>query len=793
MPWTDVLAFAARPSVGATSRGVVISVDLTISQVRVQFSHEGVRNAALNPQDASEALRELVAFGSDAVRVECNVDAQHAVELFLTVNSEIMDACLCGEGFEAEEQTINLARNVWREARIPVRGSPCILHDTIRDTPCSGWNEEQFPLFAHQKKTVAWMRTLEARTPMPLTYAGNLRVTENWYLDTEAECFTREPSLREAHLVGGICADATGSGKTATTLRLIAETSLDSNTTRGHYAARGTLVILPLNLVSQWKAELCKFLPGNTLSVTWLVQAKDLRSLDMADLCNADVVFTTFHFLRACRGYVDMVDDALGGKPRTRAVLSSWARKPQHAEPVIEAVHWRRIVVDEIHQTLESARDIRQLRLMSACMLWGLTATPVLNTDEAQHLYLLLSREKAHHPNLLERIVSVAVRTHTKFDAAILPAPKLQLVQLSAEERLHLQTHEQDTPSPPTDDDETHVRDVVRLCTFVDVSESGNQSVVPRPSSSVEEQFRNARKRERTMLRARVDGHQRSVKILEATGEVLDREVQRLAELCAAGDDEYANAQAEVARATAEMHARDLARARHARDVECTKLERSDANDHYVGERLRALRAQQERCSLCGTRRCNAITPCTHLFCSVCIQEHVRRNARCPTCRNPLSSEELTGIAVVDGIGTKMTRIGELVLSLAEEPIILFVQWKSMVRGTRAFLRSIDVRVLLLDGNTMQRASTLSEFTTGGGVLLLCLEDCFTGLHLPHVHHIIFAHAIVANDRARVQRLEHQAIARCVRHGQTGTVQVYSFVVADCVEEDMWRRTHSAA
>jgi SNF2 family DNA or RNA helicase len=39
-------------------------------------------------------------------------------------------------------------------------------------------------------------------------------------------------------------------------------------------------------------------------------------------------------------------------------------------------------------------------------------------------------------------------------------------------------------------------------------------------------------------------------------------------------------------------------------------------------------------------------------------------------------------------------------------------------------------------------------------------------------------HAIVG-DRKQVERLEEQAIARCVRHGQTEQVKVYSFVMTE--------------
>ena len=107
-----------------------------------------------------------------------------------------------------------------------------------------------------------------------------------------------------------------------------------------------------------------------------------------------------------------------------------------------------------------------------------------------------------------------------------------------------------------------------------------------------------------------------------------------------------------------------------------------------------------------------------------------------------------------------------------------------MMRVIRTFLASLAIRVLLLDGNAAQQAATLVEFLSSG-VLLLCLEDSFAGLHLPHVRHVIFAHAIVG-DRRQVERLERQAIARCVRHGQTEQVHVYSFVITESEEERLW-------
>jgi hypothetical protein len=803
--WREVLVFAQRPCVGAPVVGTLVGIDIGIAmaEVRVEAHGDAAPVAAImQPQDCSEHLRAVVRHGGDAVRVDADLDGQCVARLRLMVQPDRLDARMAEGRLPAEAALVALAMEVWREARVPPPAPPAaatpvadagdeqvFAMDVAEAAPQPPqppqppppqaqpplWRDDACALFPHQEASVAWMRDHERHAPEPLRYAGNLRVTDTWYIDTEGETFTTDPSWRDALLAGGLCTDGTGTGKTATALRLMvdeAEGPAAPVAGDRRYAARGTLVVLPLNLVSQWQNEVGKFLRPEFRAL-WLVQGKDVRNVTLADLCAADAVFTTFHFLRASKPYAELVDAALGGQPRTRVALSAWARQPGHTEPLLEAVHWRRVVVDEVHQTFESARDLRALRLLQARTLWGLTATPVLDTEHAQHLYLFLVREKQHHPNLLARLVATAVRGAPS--RLVAPTPTLHLVQLSIEERLHLRE----------DAAARSVEDEVKLCTFVPVS--AEDADAP-DAETLEAHFRAAREHELATLRAKAEGHDRAVGILERASEELEAELQALAGRCAMGDP-LANAQAEAARASVEAHARDLARARLHREAAHAKAERCAASAAYVRERIAALRAQEEACAICMARASGVITPCAHLFCTACIRKHVARNGGwCPACRAPLALADCTGVALGGGIGSKMARVGELLVSLAGEPVILFVQWRQMRRGVAAYLRGLRCRVLQLDGNAAQRAATLADFA-GGGVLLLCLEDSFAGLHLPMCRHCVFAHAIVG-DRARVEHLERQAIARCVRHGQTGEVRAYSFVVADCAEEAVWRRTH---
>jgi superfamily II DNA or RNA helicase len=671
----EIFSFAHHPVDAAVVRGVLKYLDLSIYKARVQLDRDTV-DVSLAAGDCSNALCAVVNHGGDACRIECDTDLRHCVRLRLMVDPARIDAYLANGSFPAEEHLIHLAQLVWREARVPAT--------PITDAPphelahTSAWRDEH-TLFAHQARTVAWMEALERAAPLTISYSGNLRITDTWFLDTEGECFTQEPSMREAQIGGGICADGTGSGKTATLLRLVAGTP---RCTTGGYETNGTLVIVPLNLVSQWQNEVRKFLNG--VRIIFLVTGKELRALDMQQLVAADLVVTTFYFFRS-KAYSELFDAALGGRQRTRPAISAWARTSDHSEPIIEAVLWRRVVVDELHETFDSPRDLRQLRLLRARMIWGLTATPVLDTEQAQQLYLLLCREKNHHPNLLARVISTAVARHTP-DMLDGTTRSLEWVDLPPEERtqlLHANT----------------LAETVRRCTVGE--------------SAAEEQARYARKE---ASRLKVEAFERTVRIHESTARALE---------LTSGEP--------LAQAAIESHARDLSAARALLASERAKFEQLDATDRLVRARLAELGADTAR------------------------------------------------------RGTKMTKIGELLASL-DEPCILFVQWKSMVRGACSFLRALGLRVLLLDGNAAQRAATLAEFNTSG-VLLLCLEECFAGLHLPHVRCVVFAHAIVG-DRAQVENLERQAIARCARTGQTETVRVHSFLISGSDEETLWFRTH---
>ena len=734
-----IVSFANRPHTDST-RYVVTHVDDTIHQANVVDYVTGKRTiAVMDARDCTESLIEIVSLNDGIVRIECDVETASscAVALYLAVDVERFVACVERGGVASEEHVINLMRTVWRDARVPVTIAPPDEVDTPGDCPAL-WNPAWTP-FPHQTRTVAWMASMERSFPLRLTYSGNLRITDGWYIDTECERITRDPSPREAILRGGICANRPGSGKTAIALRLIAEQT-PHVAPPCRYASCATLIVLPLNLISQWMQEIQRFLAPE-VRVCKILGVQDLRDRQMQHLCHDyDIVITTFYFLRSCRGYTDMVDSALGGRPRTRASLSAWSRQLNHCEPVLEAVHWRRIIVDEIHDTFDRPRDMRVLALFTSCALWGLTGTPVLETEQAQTLYTLLEREKAHHPNLLNCIMTNALRCDGNVHTASTSQCHLRRILMSEEERLHMMSA-------------TNVEEEVRLTSFVDGMVDGMSSV------TLQEQFQRRRTQTRQTIATRLESYRRVVEILQGTLTSLEQEALH----SAAAQEAYESARRDIDR--------------HQRLCVADE-ERLAALDELTVRHDTRL-ASMGVCTACHINQCNTIPPCGHVVCPECRQD-TNVCTVCGACT--LTHRD------VRGIGTKMRHVGELIESLAHESVILFVQWKSMMRGIRGYLRSVGIRVLHLDGNSRHREAILTEFQRGG-VLVLCMEESFSGLHLPHVRTIVFAHAIVG-DSDTVSRLERQAIARCLRQGQQHNVNVVSFVVADSEEEHLWNETH---
>jgi hypothetical protein len=663
-----------------------------------------------------------------------------------------------GEGGGGEVSIVALLTAAWRELHVPWTPRQ---HDAERCAALAGGEEgvrgharvdarvdvrargdapstatpSGAQLFTHQVASIQAMRRVEASRAF--SYAGNLYVGDGWYVDTERGHATRAPSWREATLRAGVLADAAGTGKTLTVLEHCRSAASppaqrDDDTLR----SRGVLVVVPLHLPSHWAREAARFYPDAT--VVRLIHGRDARTATLRTLLDADVVIATAHVLCASASYRDVVVDAVHAVTgveradcRSAAAVAAWrralARRPPaergEAAPVLEGVHWRRVVVDEVHDVVRRPKLLKAIGGLRCDFLWAVSATPPAADDDAHHLYgLMLEREKPHHPNLLWSMLRHGVVCST---------PRMPLSRVTL--RLNL----------------------VRA----DARQRDDMMQTLAPGQGVATAIR----------RSVAEGTTDDVEAWDA-GALLARWTH----------DEPGGGGGGGGGGGAPLHG-----------------DGDGDGVPFLEQGVRALAGDGARaaCPICLHAARGVIAGCGHAFCRECVTRLFAANGRpapCPLCRAPISS--VAGLVLDSPSGARIARVADLVQAIAE-PVLVFAQWKTALRQLRALLRArhheTPVPVHTLEGNATQRDKTLRVFAATGGVLLLSLDESFAGLHFPHINHVVFVHALVGGEES-VRAAEYQAISRCVRHGRADTafLAVHSFVIAEFVEEDLWRKAH---
>lgn len=179
-----------------------------------------------------------------------------------------------------------------------------------------------------------------------------------------------KPMMR-SFMKGGILADEMGLGKTISTLALIHSVPYDSLAAQfeePRYASKTTLIVVPMSLLSQWKAEFDR--SNNNKNHRCFVYYGDTVQADFSQtLCGRTtnipiVVLTTYG-----------------------TAQNEWARfnKMRNEEGKLPkmglfSVEYLRIVLDEAHtirnRTTKTAKAIHELQLKRK---WVLTGTPVVN------------------------------------------------------------------------------------------------------------------------------------------------------------------------------------------------------------------------------------------------------------------------------------------------------------------------------------------------------------------------------------------------------------------------------
>mmetsp|Transcript_15839 Transcript_15839/g.39337 ORF Transcript_15839/g.39337 Transcript_15839/m.39337 type:complete len:1761 (-) Transcript_15839:1193-6475(-) len=156
-------------------------------------------------------------------------------------------------------------------------------------------------LYERQQKVVTKMRAIENRetcfeeTEM---YEEYMPGSTGWSIVAMAN--------RKANISGGVIADAIGAGKTVISIGMILKGLQEARTNRNCHSTGGaksgaTLVIVPPQLIGQWKNELEKFTTG--LSVISIFDFAALQKYSVRDIVEADCVICPVDIL-VSKGYL---------------------------------------------------------------------------------------------------------------------------------------------------------------------------------------------------------------------------------------------------------------------------------------------------------------------------------------------------------------------------------------------------------------------------------------------------------------------------------------------------------
>ncbi|KAJ6365476.1 hypothetical protein OIU76_030284 [Salix suchowensis] len=651
----------------------------------------------------------------------------------------------------------------------------------------------QCELRPYQKQALHWMIQLEkgkcmdeaATTLHPCWEAYHLADKRELvvYLNVFSGDATVEFPSTLQMARGGILADAMGLGKTIMTISLllshsdkgglsnmqsgsqlctggISSDSSDQNPNQLNKATKfsgfdklkqkkmlvngGNLIICPVTLLGQWKAELETHAQPGSLSV--YVHYGQSRVEGANFLAQSNVVITTYGVLASEFSAEDAVGN--GG---------------------LYSVHWFRVVLDEAH-TIKSSKS--KISIAAAALVadrrWCLTGTPIQNNVE--DIYSLLRFLKvepwenwAWWNKLVQKPFEEGDERGLKLVKSILKPIMLRRTKTSRD-----RDGRPILVLPPADVQ-------VIYCQLTETEKDFYEALFKKSKVKFDQFVEQGR-------------------VLHNYASILEL-LLRLRQCCdhpflvmSRGDtQEYSDLN--------KLAKRFLKGGHIALEGEATNV----PSRAYIEEVVEELsKGEKGECPICLEACEDAVlTPCAHRLCRECLLASWRNasSGLCPVCRKTITRQELITVPTdsrfqmdIEKNWVESSKIVALLQELENlrssgSKSILFSQWTAFLDLLQIPLSRSNISFVRLDGtlNQQQRERVIKQFSEDDSILVLLMSLKAGGVGI----NLTAASNAFVMDPWWNPAVEEQAVMRIHRIGQTKRVMIRRFIVKGTVEERM--------
>ena len=672
--------------------------------------------------------------------------------------------------------------------------------------------------------------TLRREQLRSLSWMLQRDTTSTTWEDTEAAEATHAGLLLEAEVSvaavhrGGVLADDVGYGKTVLSLALIVAApeipdvpppendQMDTN---------ATLIIIPPHLREQWKSEAKKFAPskrilllkpGDKLSERG-VQENDIIVVTNTWLVERLGVAKRMHERRFQELYEAAVGEASGS-----------------ADDVpLEAVRWRRIIVDEFtYLKYDQRHVVAQLTALSKWLLSAIPDTstfasiremstligPCLGSDvqdstqsmtESERFYWLTREVSSAHKSRLHHKAALFLDVYVRQNVASIEEIPMTFSAVSHPISLpHHAVYKEMEMGLHQSDKDSRTESLILCATGVGIAVASEtySSTVSKRDSEVAALQSNLTDTLRDALSYR--GRYRCASGSTTThGALQDWEKGAQAE-----DPEVNSILSSIMQGTtAPTEVPYMSPARNTKtNLNELLNEASHSLRGLAQELVTAVRGrrylvsavtQRGVCAVCDKRMdkktATVSTMCGHAAHSRHFEAELATTATCPVdgCSAPVKEACLlrnSDNTTPDSAPTKLLALATSIANLIEggdEKVLVFSQYLAVLDSLGEALGKLDVEHCVLANS--QRIQAVNSFEGSTNVMLVLMGEAASGLNLTHARNVIFVHPVYDRSTDRVHAMERQAVGRVHRYGQQRPVCVSTHHVQGSVDETLHR------